>query len=87
MQLSNNEKECLRAWEDTDEEADVLPFAFIDNGCNLETRLIRRTVRALARKGLTVLTRCFDDEGFIRGSGYSLTTAGRKEMEKLYWPK
>lgn len=83
FRLSANEAECLQAWSNTNEEMDVLSFKHVEHSCNLDKTLIRRTVRALARKGLTVFVRgCMDEDGQLCGSGYGLTPAGRKEMEK-----
>jgi hypothetical protein len=79
--LSKNEAECLTAWSNTVEEWDVLSFKLIGEQCTLDKTLIRRTVRALARKGYTVFVRgCMNDEGMVCGSGYALTAKGRQHV-------
>lgn len=83
MKLTNNEKQALRAWRDTYEDFDVLSFADIASQSTLPRPLVRRTVRSMARKGITRFVRgCWTDEGEPAGSGYGLTTAGRTALKE-----
>jgi hypothetical protein len=55
----------------------VMSFLAIANRSGLEIRLVRRTVRALARKGFASYERgCWTDDGEMAGSGYQCTQDG-----------
>lgn len=83
MKLTENETQALRAWCDTYEDFDVLSFAKIADRCTLPRPLIRRTVRNMARKGITRFVRgCWTDDGEPAGSGYGLTPAGRTALKE-----
>lgn len=78
MRLTPNQSEALKAWRDTDSDFDVLSFKAIADRCDLPSYLIRRTVREMARKGITQYARgCWTDSGEVYGSGYGLTKNGR----------
>lgn len=80
--LSANEATALTAWRGLPEEFDVLPFRTVQKLSGLEARLVRRTVRALARKGLVRFERgCMTEDGELAGSGYGATPAGRSALE------
>lgn len=52
-------------------------FKSIGENCGLETHLIRRTIRLLARKGLAeYASGLANDDGEFKGAGYRLTGAG-----------
>lgn len=80
--LTANEFTALRAWRNTDRDFDVLSFAEIQKRSRLRTDLVRRTVRAMARKGVTHFVRgCWTEDGDPAGSGYGLTREGRALMQ------
>lgn len=82
--LTKNEAMALRAWLGTDEDFDVLSFATIQHRSWLPKRLVRRTVRAMARKGVTHFVRgCWTEDGDPAGSGYGLTSSGRSLMLQI----
>lgn len=82
--LTQNEATALKAWEMSDPDFDVLPFAAIARRSKLPAHLVRRTVRSLARKGLTQFVRgCWTEDGEPAGSGYGLTRVGRDVMNAL----
>lgn len=79
--LSDREAICLSAWRNTYEEYDVMGFKQIARESGLDISVIRRTVRALARKGHTVFVRgCMTEDGVAAGSGYGLTKLGREVL-------
>ncbi len=52
-------------------------FKYIAKNTGLDEKQSRRTVRALARKGLAEYQRgLFDEDGMVAGSGYSATDKG-----------
>jgi hypothetical protein len=82
--LTQNEAMALRAWIDTDEDFDVLSFAAIHRRSQLPKHLVRRTVRAMGRKGVTQFVRgCWNEDGEPTGSGYGLTETGRALMREI----
>lgn len=84
IKLTANEKTALRAWEGTYEDFDVLSFVKIKGRSGLEEYLVRRTVRAMARKGVTkFVTGCWSEDGYPMGSGYGLTKEGRELLETV----
>jgi hypothetical protein len=55
----------------------VMSFAGIAKRSGLDRKLIRRTVRALARKGYASYERgCWTDDGEMAGSGYQCSQDG-----------
>lgn len=76
IKLSKLEATALTAWQDCDDD---YGFAFkaISTRSGVPLHLVRRVVRAMARKGVTKYCRClWDDDGAI-SAGYMLTDAGR----------
>ncbi len=81
IKLTERQKQALKAWEDTQEEFDVLSFDQIAKLSRLPRHQVRRTVREMARKGVTRFVRgCWTDEGYPAGSGYGLTNVGRSVL-------
>lgn len=80
--LSRNQREALSALCTAGGDYPFMGFKSIAASCSLPPGLVRRTVRALARKGLAEYRRgLWTDEGTPAGSGYCATDAGRH----LYW--
>lgn len=85
VKLTENEKNALIAWIDTEEDFDVLSFKRIHVYGAIPRHLVRRTVRALARKGITHFVRgCMTEDGDMAGSGYSLTKEGRELLNSTF---
>lgn len=83
-ELTANQAKAMKAWEDTCEDFDVLSFDTISRRSGLPRYLVRRTVRAMARKGFTRFCfGCWTDDGTPAGSGYGLTDKGRAYMDEL----
>jgi hypothetical protein len=87
IRLSPNERLLLLAMnEHCSSEYDdfggktCYPFKALAGMCpELEPSLIRRTVRALARKGLTGYEKALmTEDGEMAGAGYGITVEGRK---------
>lgn len=79
VRLSERERSCLMELHDSayGEEGYGVYFRTIVTGTGLRLDQVRRSVRALARKGLVELNRgLFTDDGMIAGSGYGLTREG-----------
>ena len=82
VSLTKNETTALVAWVDTCEEFDVLSFKTIAARSKLDPSLIRRTVRNMARKGVTKFCKgCWTSSGEPAGSGYGLTQLGRSMLK------
>lgn len=76
QKLSENERKTLMAWKGTCEENNVLPFAAVARKSDINPGLVRRFVRALARKRMLQFCRMsWNDEG-PRGAGYTPTPQG-----------
>jgi len=78
--MSPNELKALNAlaevFRDFDEYS-YLGFKSIAERSGLEPRLVRRTVRSLARKGFAEYGRgLWTEDGELAGSGYRCTRAG-----------
>lgn len=72
--LSANETLAMEAWRDCEWG---LYFRGVRERCSLPEKQIRRTVRALARKGMVELMQLFNEEtGEVAGSGYVATPKG-----------
>lgn len=85
ISLSERERKCLvdlvEAGGDEDywEEGHCYYFRTIAKDTGLTEQQVRRSVRALARKGLAEHTRgLIDDDGMMAGSGYCATELGAK---------
>ena len=86
--LTRNEEMALEAWRYTDRDFDVLSFAEIANRSKLDRSLVRRTVRRMARNGITSFHRgCWTVDGEPAGSGYGLTSAGRTALASIEEPE
>lgn len=81
--LTANELKALKAWRKCSEDFDVINFKEVAARSRLERRLIRRTVRALARKGFTKYYRgLWTEDGEPAGSGYGLTKLGWHHLNR-----
>ena len=78
MKLSEREAKALRALANYyNHDGNHLCFAAIAEEAQMPIKQVRRTVRALARKGLAQYGRgLFTAEGDMAGSGYCCTAAG-----------
>lgn len=75
--LSEAEQMCMKAWKKADEDFSYLPFHAIARDSGLARENVRRTVRALARKGmLKYLKGLWTDDGEMAGAGYGPTDLG-----------
>lgn len=64
-------------------EEHFLSFASLSEESGVERRHIRRTVRALARKGLAKYGRgLFNEDGEVCGSGYCCTKLGAELIRR-----
>jgi hypothetical protein len=80
--LTANEREALRGLVGTHPTEYFRTFKGVANNCDLPAYLIRRTVRALSRKGLAVYSKgLWTDDGEPAGAGYALTDEGRALAE------
>lgn len=94
IKLSETEEKLLTAMaEHTSEDERYMPFKGLAGISGLPLKKIRRTVRALARKGLTRYEKgLWSDDGEPAGAGYACTEKGsewiwrlesrKKELEK-----
>lgn len=83
IRLSEREQQALTAWVGIDEDFGCLPFKSVADLSGLDIRHVRRTVRALARKGLTKYAQgLWTEDGEPAGSGYFITDAGRAQLPK-----
>jgi hypothetical protein len=79
MKVSEREYKILETLADAggNDEFGYLSFAGIASRSGLDRKIIRRSVRALARKGLAEYGRgLWTEEGTLAGSGYCATRAG-----------
>ena len=84
ISISRNESHAMKAWEHTDSDFDVMSFANIASNSGLHRSLVRRTVRSMARKGVTKYYRgCWTEDGNPAGSGYGLTPKGRELLKRI----
>ena len=80
--MTDNEKLALQGLSGTSEQECYRSFKRIAEG-GLALHLVRRTVRALARKGLAVYEKgLWTDDGTPAGAGYALTKAGEEMLDK-----
>jgi len=80
--LSSNEAEAMSAWIGASGDFGILSFKAVAVRCSLGPHLVRRTVRALARKGLLVFARCsWSDDGEMMGAGYEPTAEGWRYLD------
>lgn len=79
--LSELQQKVFKAWAGMDRDFSIISFATTANRSGVDMKHIRRTVRALARKGyLEFCQSAWSDEGEMCGAGYGLTDKGEK-----YW--
>lgn len=84
VKLTANETEALRGLVGTDRHERFRTFGGVSSHCELPKHLIRRTVRALARKGLAIYEKgLWSDDGMPAGAGYALTQAGSDMADAL----
>ena len=82
MTISEREKICLKILFDANEadyyndEYGWTRFKYVAEKSKLTLSQARRSVRALARKGLAEFSQLFDDEGYLNGSGYHISREG-----------
>jgi hypothetical protein len=89
MSISEREMQALNALAGIDEDH-YLNFKAIARRSGLRPEFVRRSVRALARKGLAEYGKgLWTDEGELAGSGYRATAVGRtaavKPIEEEYY--
>lgn len=83
IRLSETELKVLMCWENTSDDCNVFSFATASRESGVERTKIRRSVRALSRKGLLYYVRCsWSDEGEMMGAGYAPTDHGYKEISE-----
>jgi len=83
IDLTDQERKVLTAWEDCDADYDVLNFDDIAHGSQMARDDAAAATRSLAAKGLAIFRRgTFTEEGEPYGSGYGLTHAGRTAMSE-----
>ncbi len=84
--VSERELQCLEALaEHYSEDCDCLYMRSIARITNLTIPQVRRSVRSLARKGLTKYVRgLFDEDGMVAGSGYCCTQEGSDLVRLIY---
>lgn len=79
VRLSERERKALETLADAGgcEDFGYLSFKTIAGRSGLDLKVVRRTVRALARKGLAKYERgLWTEDGELAGSGYAATEAG-----------
>lgn len=84
--ISERERKCLDALYEFyfNDEADCIYFRTIVEKTGMELKDVRRSVRALARKGFAEFTRgLFDDDGMVAGSGYCCTREGAEFLKRI----
>ena len=83
VRVSEREMKALRALHESyDSDYDCMSFKAIAARSGLPLAQVRRTVRALARKGLAQYERgLFNEDGEVYGSGYSCTIIGHQFLE------
>ena len=84
MKINDNEKACLEvlARNSTPNEM-FISFSYIMGDTGFDRKLVRRSVRSLARKGLAKYARGLTNEdGEMAGAGYAATCEGRDMIIK-----
>lgn len=80
--LSALETQCVASFGGLT-EGYCLNFKAVAARSEIERHLVRRVVRACARKGLLVYERgLFNDEGEVAGAGYGLTAKGHNWLKE-----
>lgn len=85
MKINENERACLEslAYNSTPDEM-FIGFFHIMSDTRFDRKLVRRSVRSLARKGLAKYARGLTDpeNGEVAGAGYAATIEGRDMIIK-----
>lgn len=81
--LSERERRVLEVFADSYKHECVLLYDHIATWSGLEFRSARIATRSLRRLGYVALTSCFDDDGFVRGSGHICTKSGFEKWQTL----
>lgn len=82
--ISARESHALKAWEETDCDYSYLSFKGVAKRSKLPLKHVRRTVRSLARKGLTVYGKgLWNDDGEPFGAGYAITKTGQEALNAI----
>ncbi|QGH73089.1 MAG: DNA binding domain protein [Podoviridae sp. ctviO18] len=68
--LEKNEQECIDYLYGQYEF--VLPYESLVKGTGLTIRQVKRAIRSLVKQGKVERTTAWDDDGFLRGSGFML---------------
>jgi len=80
--MTPNEIKVLALLASGSEDFGVMSFAGIAEFIKLNRKEIRRTCRALKRKGFAEFYRgCWTEDGVPAGSGYGATTTGRDHAD------
>lgn len=84
MKLTEKHKKAILAFVGIDSDFEYLSFHSIEVRGKLELKDVRRTVRHLARKGLMGYGQgLWTIDGDPAGSGYCLTTEGKKALNEI----
>jgi hypothetical protein len=87
VHLSDNQALAMTAWIGLPVDFPILSFKTVGARSGLDQHLVRRTVRAIARKGLLKFARCsWSDDGEMMGAGYEPTTLGWEYLSNLAEP-
>ena len=82
--MSPNQKRVLTELGDRGEHDEYAYYTrTIASSTGLDHRITRLALRALSRKGVAELVRgLMSDDGYLAGSGYRVTDAGRVELAR-----
>lgn len=84
MNLTKMERLILKAWDETSEDFDFLPFSYVEQKTGFSRRTVKLIVRRLSKKGVTQFGKgLFNDDGEVAGSGYGLTDFGRDTLNAI----
>jgi hypothetical protein len=74
---------CLKALDQTTQEGEYyVPFLPIMRATGLGRKIVRKNIRFLARQGFAQYARgLVDEDGVFMGSGYSITNAGKNQVD------
>jgi hypothetical protein len=83
---SERQLDCLKFMHDCSpnpNDGQVIFYAHITQEFECDLGQARRAVRALVRTGLASRETAFDDDGYIRGSGFMITHAGVSVLREV----
>ena len=83
--MIEGQQKCLEALADLTSPYGELcvPFAPVERATGYERKIVRRYIRALARKGLAEYHRALcNEDGEFCGAGYCITKEGQAILEK-----